>query len=197
MRVLLTFCALLLGGLLAIQWLGWRPVNPLADLEQEQSNETAGVPPVSPSTLGEVPDVDHYAVISDRPLFVPDRRPPSDEAAETDVPEEELPAKLEYDLTAVVMSPEGKTALLQKPGEKKVERALEGDLLDGWTLTQILEDRVVLERQGEKNTIVLRDFSEKQAAPAPKQPSPRARPQPNLRARNPMQPRERRSQEEG
>lgn len=196
MRLVPWFLVLLLGGVLLVQWLPWRPHQPDIRLESGELTEAEAAPPVAPRLPDELPDIDHYAVIAERPLFVSDRRPPSGET-ESEAPEEEPPAKLEYDLTAVVMSPEGKTALLQKPGEKKVERALEGDLLDGWTLTQILEDRVVLERQGEKNSIVLRDFSEKQAAPEPKQSSPRARPQPNPRARNPMLPRERGRRDEG
>ncbi len=157
--------ALVLAGLLGWEWYGWRPPQPPS---VEAPRDTPPGPPPK-VVVAELPEPERYAVVAERPVFNEDRRPSKGEPVVKEEPTPEEPAPLpQYDLTAILLTPAGKTAWVKKPGETGTERVIEGDQLEGWTVAQIREDRIILERQGEKNTLVLRDFSKTSAlAPAP------------------------------
>lgn len=154
----LAWVALVLGVILAWEWYSWQPPKPpVVEVSGEKSPDA---PPEV--VLAELPEPEHYGVVAERPIFTQDRRPPKGEPTAKEEPVTEEPTPLpDFDLTAILLTPAGKTAWLKKPGGMGIERLLEGDQLEGWTLSQIREDRVILERQGEKNTLVLRDFSNK------------------------------------
>jgi len=158
MKGVLGIVAAVLALVLALEWYDWSPPQPL------KVPDASDTPPETPprAVVADLPDVDHYSVVAERPIFAEDRRPAKGDVAvkEEPPPEEPTPAP-EYDLTAIVLTPTIKTALVKKAGDGTVERVLEGDVLEGWTLAQIREDRIILERQGEKNTLVLRDFPAK------------------------------------
>ena len=191
MRRILSVLAVLLAAALLFEWYAWRPSDTyrLAGPGEQPSSVPSDVLPRA--TVAEIPDPDHYAVVAERPLFVEDRRPLGADAPAEAAPPAEPEARPEYDLSAVVMTPAGRTALLLKSGAQALERVVEGDTLEGWTLSQIRDDRVILERQGEKNTIMLRDFSEKQSPPPPRPgaakvpPRPRGAEMPDRRQRRP------------
>lgn len=178
MRGILSAVAVLMAGALLFEWYGWHPSEP--SVAAGAAVHTPEAPPdaLPKATVTEIPDLDHYVVVAERPLFVEDRHPPSADVPAENASPEEPAARPEYDLSAVVMTPAGRTALLSKPGTQGIERAVEGDTLEGWILEQIRDDRVILERQGEKNTILLRDFSEKQSSPTPNRGSAKTPPRP-------------------
>lgn len=176
MRVLLVML-LALVGVLGWEWYDWRPPEPPP---VEAPREAAPVLPPK-GVVGELPELERYAVVAERPVFNEDRRPSKGEPSTTEEPPPEEPSPPpQYDLTAVLITPGSKTAWLKRPGEPLSERVLEGDQIEGWTLAQIREDRILLERQGEKNTLVLRDFSNKGAVSPPSRggavPAPRRPP---------------------
>ena len=191
MRRILSVLTLLLAAGLLFEWYAWRPADPVRSAGSGEQTSSASSDTLPKATVAEIPDPDHYAVVAERPLFVEDRRPQGADGPAEVAPPEEASARPEYDLSAVVMTPAGRTALLVKSGAQAAERVVEGDTLDGWTLAQIRDDRVILERQGEKNTIMLRDFSEKQSPSPPNRgsanvpPRPRGAERPDRRQRRP------------
>ena len=158
-KLLLVALALGLGGLLYWQWSDWPPPPP---------GPVAGpLPPDAPVTTSPDPlaglapaqDREEYAAIKDRPLFRPDRRPQAQEP--TDVVE--APSEVEtdlagFDLTGVIISPAMTTAWVKDPTQQTPVRVRPGESLAGWTIKDILGDRLLVERQGQSDTLYLRDF---------------------------------------
>lgn len=150
--------ATVLAGLLAWEWHSWQPPTPPT---QEARGDQ---PPASPPqvVVAQLPEPEHYLGVGERPIFTQDRRPAKGEPPVKEEPATEEPTPLpDLDLTAIMLTPASRMAWVKKPGAVGTERLLEGDQIEGWTLTQIREDRITLERQGEKNTLVLRDYSSK------------------------------------
>jgi hypothetical protein len=184
MRLLSALLGLALAATLVLQWRDWPPPRPSAP------TGPAAAAPAQPSGVDEssapllpMPPREDYASVVERPLFLPERRPPPDdegEDGEEDFAEE--PAELgNIDLSAVVITPDAvKAWVLPHSQERRWLRI--GDEIDGWTLTHIGPDSLVLERQGERNEVVLRDYDN---APAPIPPTPR--PPPRLRRPDPAQ----------
>lgn len=109
----------------------------------------------------------------DRPLFRPERRPaePSEDEAEPTVTEDTETSLVGMDLSAVIITPTLVSAWIRDPSEPRLRRLRIGDDLAGWSVQEILPDRVMLERQGELNTLILREFTgETNAVPAPAMP---------------------------
>ena len=175
MKKFLALVSLVLTAVLALLWFDWQPQRepaPEAGIEKP-----AGLPstttedgPLDLLTPSEVKD--DYAVVIERPLFLPDRRPPSEEPED---PETELApvadATLErLDLNAIMITPAKAIAWVRDPTQKDLQDLEFGDELNGWTVKEILADRLVLERQGVTDTLTLRDY---QTSPPQ---APRARP---------------------
>lgn len=162
MKGLLSLMALLLGGVLALQWHDWRPASALPALSAEPASpriETEA-PEQRSATDAELLPRDEYAEVVERPLFLPDRRPPP--PPDVDEPEAEPPQTTELDgvdLTAVIITPEEVSAWLRAPGESKLQKRLLGEEFLGWTVKTIEPALVVLERQDETDEIHLRDYS--------------------------------------
>lgn len=121
------------------------------------------------ATLAEFtfPPLEEFSEITARPLFSPFRRPPSEaESAETATEDAPPPTLSDFNLTltGVVISAEGRMALLQRPASTDLIRALLGQEIDGWRIELIEADRVTL-RQGETVEVVtLRDKTAEPAA---------------------------------
>jgi general secretion pathway protein N len=183
--------AAVLAVLVGYEWLDWPPkLSQTADDGNKPSSE--GVPnakrPANPLDLvASLEDREQYAVIMERPLFLPDRRPPADEpdepAAQTPEPDANLSR---LDLSAVLIAPGETFAWVRDPTEKELLRLRPGDELKGWQVQQILDDRLVLERQGETDTLILRDYKNA-PPPVPLRP-PRAARQPTGAAQKPNVP---------
>jgi hypothetical protein len=181
-RTLLAGLAVGLGGLLYWQWAGWPPpplpggggVSPQAvDVPAtEVSDPIADLKPLE--------DREEYAVVRERPLFRPDRRPAKEEPTEAveapPVKESDLGG---FDLTGIIISPGETTAWVKDPQQQTPVRLRPGETLAGWTVTDIRADRLVVERQGKSDTLYLRDFKAP-AAPgsAPPPAAPRSAPPP-------------------
>jgi len=162
LRASLALLAFALAAVLLWEWWGWPPSLP---------DSHTGQPAKLPSDLSsrpaeEVADVfapprekEEYAVVTERPLFLPDRRPPSEEPDEDESTEPDVPSDLaKLDLNAVLITPSSSTAWIRDPEKKELIRLQPGDKLSGWAVHEILSDRILLERQGSKDTLVLRDY---------------------------------------
>jgi general secretion pathway protein N len=191
-RLALALIAALLAGVLAYQWSGWPPPSPSLGADgalpsDGGSGQASTEDPLA--RLGPPEDREAYASVIERPLFRPQRKPPE---AEPDTPEplpETQPAVdlVGLDLSAVVITPAVVSAWVRDNKAQELKRVRLGDELEGWAVKDILSDRLVLERQGERNELLLRDFSQ---APPPVAPPPRARPTPAAQ-RMPQRPNQR------
>jgi general secretion pathway protein N len=160
MRLTLSVLALLLSGVLASQWWGWSPgggvPGPPSDSTQPAiAGDRAGS--ALPEVTLDLPPREDYASVVERPLFLPERRPP-EEADEPEAPAPELTELDGTDLTAVVITPALVSAWVRGPNDQEVKRLRLGDDFLGWTVKTIEPDQLVLERQGETNRLLLRDY---------------------------------------
>jgi general secretion pathway protein N len=175
MRLMLAWVALGLLGLLWFQWRDWSPTPSMPSVqpgEQSGQVDSADEPGLSEMLLPPASRDDYVSVI-ERPLFLPDRRPPPDEPEEEVSTEEEAPTDLDsMDLSAVLITPSLVSAWVRSPTEKEMIRLRIGMELEGWTVDDIQDDKLVLERQGETHELILRDYEN---APPPIAPTPNPR----------------------
>lgn len=87
-----------------------------------------------------MPPLSDYAEVLDRPLFSPTRRRPPAAAGTAD------PRSSPFTLVGVVLSASGKHALIEHAQPHRLDRVVEGQELDGWTVEEIRLDRVVFRR---------------------------------------------------
>lgn len=181
-----------LGGVLAFQWKDWPPPPPGTGLDLQTrpggGSGASGEPdPLARLTPPEPRET--YASVTERPLFQPDRKPPEPEAEDAGTePEPEVAGNLDgMDVSAVIITPAVVSAWIRDPKAADLKRLRLGDELEGWSVKEIQSDRVVLERQGERDELLLRDFSKAQASAVPTPPP--ARPTPaTQRQRPPVRP---------
>jgi len=122
------------------------------------------------------PDIDaNIAGILERPLFSASRAAPEKEVADDDA-DSDGDEPLDRRLSGVVIGPEGREALFQRSQDKSVAVNV-GGKLDGWTVTEIESDHVVLSRDGKDQTIGLLDDKTAPHAP-PRAPKPKVRTKP-------------------
>lgn len=172
MKAVFALLALALAAVLGWQWRDWPPSHPPPRTEDPATAQvqTSQPPQENPlDLLTPLGEKEEYAVVTERPLFLPDRRPPSEEPPPEDAsPEPEQLADLDrLDLNAVMITPAASLAWVRDPSQKKLVRLEPGDDLLGWSVQEILSDRVLLQRQGETDTLILRDYKN---MPPPKPP---------------------------
>jgi hypothetical protein len=197
MKILLGVLAVALLAVLVLQWRNWPPPEGVAGADAVQPPpKDAASGGRSPMALLDPPvDKEEYAVVTERPLFLPDRRPPTEEPDEGN---EDAPADTQetdlarFDLSAVVITPQERTVWVRDPNKPDLLKLRSGDELEGWTVKEIREDELELERQGQTDTLVLRDYEH--SAPPAARPPPRPqgpgaqRPVPTGRANPPSRP---------
>lgn len=197
MKILLSFAILALSGLLVLQWRDWPPESPTAsNAANAMGNATTETPTAeseeaqaTSELLPPPPAIEDYASVTERPLFLPDRRPPPEQPKEEQPLEPEQLTELDgVDLTAVIITPSTVSAWVRRPGQRETVRLRLGDDFDGWTVKTIEPQQLELERQGETDRLVLRDYENAPAVTPPTPVQPRQPRRPNRRARAPAQP---------
>lgn len=109
-----------------------------------------------------LPPIENYAEVTMRPLFSATRRPAPPQA----VPRGSLePASLV--LTGVILTSDGRMALVQEAKSPKPTRLKEGQEIQGWTVQSILPDRVVIHRGTVEQAVKLHDDSKRVRFTAP------------------------------
>jgi len=201
----LLLLAALLGGLLAMRpdlgLLQHEPVEPRRPATPGVEQSTPGAP------AQRAPVLDALTETVDRPLFSPERRPPAEQAPAEVAPlpraEVALQPPPRLELSAVIIEPQRRLALFRAASGASL-RAEEGERVEGWTLQEVRDDGVTLERDGRTHELALRTFEPPPAgapALAPRRPVPardagRAQPQqaaPVPRPRRPLRGPRRRS----
>lgn len=107
----------------------------------EVTPEPFRLPRPRPVPLGEV------SAALERPLFTQSRRPPAAPAAP--------PRQLEATLAGVLTDGPEKVAIVVSAGVDRALRLREGDVFQGWRVTGIEDDAILLERDGRSERLVL------------------------------------------
>jgi hypothetical protein len=186
MRPVLISLIAVLALAVVLQWRNWPPAPPAAP---GSGTVDLPEPPAQPSVaLDDSRTAEDYVSVAERPLFSPDRRPPSDEPApvqDTDAATAEELAGLDVN-AILIQSPTLATVWLVPQAQRNtlVKKRL-GDDYEGWAITAIEPDRVRFERQGQSETIELNDFN---APPVRRPPPTQRREARRLPARTPRKP---------
>lgn len=186
-RFLPGLIVLALLGLLILQWKDWPPPSSPGELAANPAAGNGAPPPDPLAALQPPAERDSYATIVERPLFRPDRKPepPPDAIPET-ADDAGTRVELEQlDLTGVMIAPSAISAWVRDPGQPKLLRLRIGDEIQGWAVRDVLDDRILLERQGEEYALILRDYS-KAPPMAPPMPIPRRPPKAPERTEPPV-----------
>ncbi len=175
-----------LMAVLAWQWLRWEPATAqtISAVSVANGDLVAMEPlPDAASLLTPLPPKETYQVVKERPLFLPDRRPPPEREIEL-VPEEPLDTSAldGMQLTAVIIStPDAKPVALVKPrGKDQVVRLQSGDEYVGWKVTAVDADMVTFSASDTIRQLVLRDYQNSAPPSPPRPPNQRQPRQPPL-----------------
>jgi general secretion pathway protein N len=122
----------------------------------------AGAPGPNPAGFA-MPPLRSFAQVLERPLFSPTRRPALDALAASDTQSSGLT------LVGIVISPTEHHALIEHGQPPRLERVVEGQQLEGWTVEAILPDAVTFRRADQSLELKAKD------APPPPQ-APQRRP---------------------
>jgi len=114
-----------------------------------------------PDASDEFPPITTYQEIVTRPLFTEDRQPYVYAGSESETNQSRVRKKLgssaqqQYLLTAVIITPDQSTALIQSGKNKEVQHVIAGETIDDWTLTEVHPQHIVLKKDDKIQTIVL------------------------------------------
>lgn len=116
-----------------------------------------------PDTRQQVPTLLMPARLQDypqtlsRPLFVASRRPASRAGAPLAAAQPGQRLLLDrYPVLGVVVAGERRIILIRTGQSDKVERLQQGDVLDGWSISEIAPGQIVLEKAGAEEIFLLR-----------------------------------------
>ncbi|MBP6582367.1 MAG: hypothetical protein KA204_02675 [Chromatiaceae bacterium] len=179
----LLFIALVgLSLLLVLQWRDWppqrnisRPDTPGDTLQppgERRDNPLAQLP--SPV------EKQDYVSVTERPLFLPGRRPPEetpeseDQGAQKEV--EPLTALDAMDLNAVIITPDGAVAWVSTPNSPKPQKVRIGDEFEGWKVKAITPDNVEVQGLATTDSLILRNYGQGGQPAQNRPPRPAAKP---------------------
>ena len=119
-------------GALAATEIGDAPVMP----QEGPPAAVAGKPVAAVATGFLLPPLQSFSVVTERPVFSPDRKPPqhADDTAGT---------WSSFVLAGVIITPQSREVLVLHGKPPTVAHVQEGQSLEGWTVTSIFPDRVV------------------------------------------------------
>ena len=165
---------LILVPALAFPVLSYRTIVGDGSANAAFASADAIVPPVPEAPVFDMREEETYAVILERPLFSPSRRPVSPAQAES------APvASAGLSLLGIASGAGRAIALIQPGADAPAIKAQAGEEVAGWQLVSIATQSVLLERQGGQLAL---DLAFKAPAPVAAQvigaPQPEAEPQP-------------------
>jgi hypothetical protein len=130
LRFLLVGACIVLGAVIVSEWIVAAP-----GLYADHSRIDAQAPHIERRAAAKADQL--VAEILARPLFTQGREPP-----QVNAPKPE-PPRLEARLAGVSLRPNAKEAMFMRPGGKAVS-VKEGQVIDGWMVSDIATDRVIL-----------------------------------------------------
>jgi general secretion pathway protein N len=130
------------------------------------------VPPLPPQPASStLPPIESFAEVTRRPLFSPTRQPPPAE-----VVKDTQGNASGFALLGIIISDDGRIALIEYGRPPALARLKEGQAVDGWTLQSILPDRIVLQHGATEQELRLKDRAGAPAQPRQPGPAPQTRP---------------------
>jgi general secretion pathway protein N len=135
----------------------------------ETSSEESASAAISESRREPAPDDARFSLpplrdlkeVTDRPLFSPSRRPPPPQASQ-----EAIKQSGSLALDGVILSSEGRIALISHGRPPVLVHVAEGREIEGWTVLSIQADHIVLQRDATRQEIKLADKAQRQSGGA-------------------------------
>ncbi|MGD7033660.1 hypothetical protein [Methylotuvimicrobium buryatense] len=175
-KLLSAACAVLVV-LIAGEWWYWGQANDMpAGEAHTQSTDYEAL--AFPQFQSDRPSEDRYNDLVSRPLFIEGRRPapePDPERAS-----ETSSETLDWELTGIYTVQKKPHVLLRRikplPDQKSHKKLPINDEIDGWRLVEVLPDKAILDRGGERKELILRKPKQKELPPGRRAPIPQQRP---------------------
>lgn len=102
-----------------------------------------------------LPPLSQFQAIVERPLFLQSRRPIPGATTETSPIASKETRLNQYSLTAVVIVPDKRLALLRSTTDKKIHKIEEGQDLQGWKLKEIKDESALFQQVNESQELRL------------------------------------------
>ncbi|HZC03642.1 MAG TPA: hypothetical protein VE844_20525 [Gammaproteobacteria bacterium] len=102
-----------------------------------------------------LPSLSQFQAIVERPLFLQSRRPIPGATTETSPTASKETRLNQYSLTAVVIVPDKRLALLRSTTDKKIHKIEEGQDLQGWKLKEIKDESALFQQVNENQELRL------------------------------------------
>ena len=162
LSLLLICCAVLAIIVIGEWWYANYSYQNLLTSIEDIDEEADGIETMPEIKLAEKSQ-ESYSAMVNRPLFTEGRKPIDEADEATSV--QEFTGKIELVLTGLVETPEGITAMLQD-NNKKHYRAKQGEEAQGWEVTKIEADKVIVEQGSNRKELMLRKPKPVQTSPA-------------------------------
>ncbi len=143
-----------LGALLTGEWLHLHTQRSGKPLPERSVSAPIPETDLTPDTFA-LPGVTLYQQMAERPLFMESRRPAPPASAEPPPPPPpEKAGPINFKVMGILATPEGRMALIAD-AKGKYKRMKVKDSLDGWHISDIKPDRLLLEQGGFKEDLSL------------------------------------------
>lgn len=141
--------AMLLVGLAVAPWLETTPA-------MDNKPESAAATPADELNFNDPGPLESYDALMQRPVFVASRRPAITPDIRSGGAGEVLLLD-RYPIVGVIIAGEQRLVLIRKAAGDTVSRIRQGTELDGWTLTEVSQERLVLEMAGTRKEVPLQN----------------------------------------
>lgn len=149
----------LLAAILAVEWATNTEPQPVKTSAQTQNNNAEldeALPELDLTATSE----DDYSDLVERPLFIKGRKPVNEPEPETATAAVKKVEAFNWELTGIFTTPKGVTAFLSRTNTKvpkdNYRKPKIGEELDGWKITEINTDNIILTQAGETKILQLR-----------------------------------------
>jgi len=153
LRPILWLACALLALAAAMPWLETAPVP-------QQVSDAPAAQTAAAFDFNDPAPLESYAEFVSRPVFVATRRP-AGPASSPDRKAGEILLLDRYPIVGVVINGQQQVVLIRKAAGDTVSRIKQGAVLDGWTLTEVTRERLVLEMGENRKEIPLQNNSDK------------------------------------
>ena len=147
--IILLLLALLCVGLAGVIYTELDGGSAAADTSTAPRAATSATPKGADASKFAMPPVQTFSAVTDRPLFAQTRRPAPQGNAES------LGAWSDFTLAGIIIAPQSREVLIMHGKPPALAHIQEGQDVDGWTVTSILPDHVVLQNGGTEHELKL------------------------------------------
>lgn len=142
------------GGMLSWSIDRWPSI---ARAEISAASQTDRTTPIAPPPAHTIPPLQEFGEISIRPIFSSSRRPftpaTAPSVAPPSAPTPPQTPLSSMSLLGIVIGPDGRMAILKVAGSASATKVAERDKVSGWTVQQVLPDRILLQSGSTKGEL--------------------------------------------